>query len=1067
MNGKQKILIVDDRKENLLALRKALRGIDAEFIEASNGNEALAATIHHDFAVALLDVQMPGMSGYELAEHLRGDRKTQVIPIVFLTASYGDDAHMFKGYEAGAVDYIMKPFHPEVLQGKVKALLEIALYRRELEESEKKYRNLIETTRTGFIVLDGQGRVLDANAEYVRLSGHHELAEILGRGVTEWTAAHSLEKNTLALAQCSRAGVIQGLEIDYVGVDGKIITVEINATAEGAGDDLRIVSLCRDITERKRIEELQTFLAQTTTGTREEPFFNTLARYLAQSLCMDFVCIDHLEGDGLTARTVAVWCDGHFEDNVTYALKDTPCGDVVGKTVCCFPANVCQFFPLDQVLRDLRAESYVGVTLFGHAGQPIGLIAVIGRSPMANRHIAESTLKMVAVRVAGELERVGVEEALLASEKRYSTTISAVNDGLWDWHVPSGNAFFSDMFYTLLGYEPGEFPATYNAWRLLVHPEDIDRVEREIQKSVAIGTGFVIDLRMRCKSGEWLWVCIRGKTIELDADGKALRMVGILSDISVRKLAEMMIVEKEEEIHLLLDSTAEAIYGLDMNGNCTFCNSACLRLLGYTHTGELLGKNMHWQIHFKHPDGSVYPLEDCRIFQAFEKGESVHVDDEVFWRADGTSFPTECRSFPQRKDGVLVGSVVTFLDITERKRMEAEKVKLEEQNRQLQKAESLGRMSGSIAHIFNNQLQVVTGYLEMVIGKLPPNDSRALKLAMAMQAAKKASEVSGNLLAYLGQKQVKLELLDLAEICRMSLPALQRDKPENVTLENDLPSPGPCISADAKQIQQILTNLVINAWEAIADEAGTVTLAVKTVSAADIPESHRFPLEWQSRKQRYACLEIRDSGCGVEEKDIDKLFDPFFSTKFTGRGLGLSIALGIVTAHAAVITVETKVNGGSVFSVFLPLSEQVMPPKSEQLVKPVNIDEVYTILLVEDEAPLREMFKIALTNMKFKVFQARDGVEALEIFRKHKDEISCLLSDLTMPRMGGWETIAAVRAIRHDLPVILASGYDEARAMAGKHAEMPDFFLNKPYDLYELGDTIRNVIARKTVSGGR
>ncbi len=166
-------------------------------------------------------------------------------------------------------------------------------------------------------------------------------------------------------------------------------------------------------------DDLLTFLAQTSSMASDEPFFNKLARYLAQCLEMDFVCIDRLDGDGLTATTVAVWCDGRFEDNVSYSLKDTPCGDVVGKTVCCFPAMVCQMFPNDQVLLDLRAESYVGVTLWSHSGEPIGLIAVISRRPLVDRQLAESIMQIVAVRAAGEIERLQVEEALKESEKRY------------------------------------------------------------------------------------------------------------------------------------------------------------------------------------------------------------------------------------------------------------------------------------------------------------------------------------------------------------------------------------------------------------------------------------------------------------------------------------------------------------------------------------------------------------------------------------------------------------------------------------------------------------------------
>ncbi|MGB7645081.1 MAG: EAL domain-containing protein, partial [Pseudomonas fluorescens] len=161
-------------------------------------------------------------------------------------------------------------------------------------------------------------------------------------------------------------------------------------------------------------------MAKTASSHADESFFQELARYLSQSLGMFYVCIDRLEGDGLNATTLAIWCDSHFEDNTTYALKDTPCGDVVGKTVCCFPASVCHYFPRDQVLQELCAESYIGVTLFSHSGQPIGLIAVIGREPLANRPLAEAILQLVAIRAAGELERLFAEEKLQLSASVFS-----------------------------------------------------------------------------------------------------------------------------------------------------------------------------------------------------------------------------------------------------------------------------------------------------------------------------------------------------------------------------------------------------------------------------------------------------------------------------------------------------------------------------------------------------------------------------------------------------------------------------------------------------------------------
>ena len=406
-------------------------------------------------------------------------------------------------------------------------------------------------------------------------------------------------------------------------------------------------------------------------------------------------------------------------------------------------------------------------------------------------------------------------------------------------------------------------------------------------------------------------------------------------------------------------------------------------------------------------------------------------------------------------------------DITESKRTEEEKAKLEAQNRQLQKAEGLGRMAAAIAHHFNNHLTAVIGNLELAIGDLPLVSMPAGRLIDALHAARDAAEVSTLMLTYLGQTHAQHEPLDLSEVCRRSLPLLRAALPKDMVLDADLPSPGPAISANANHVQQVLTNLITNAWEAGVDGRGVVRVTVKTVSPAGTSASHRFPIGWRPHDTAsYACLEVMDADIGIADKDIEKVFDPFFSSKFAGRGLGLSVVLGIVREHGGAVTVETEPGRGSAFRVFLPVSAEKVLRQPDPVAQSPEGDGGGTVLLVEDEPMVRKVGEGALTSLGFEVLVANDGVEAVEVFRQHKDEVRFVICDLTMPRMNGWETLAALRKLAPGLSVILASGYDKAHVMAGDHPELPQAFLSKPYQLQGLRDAIgRALVHGKKLSG--
>jgi PAS domain S-box-containing protein len=382
---------------------------------------------------------------------------------------------------------------------------------------------------------------------------------------------------------------------------------------------------------------------------------------------------------------------------------------------------------------------------------------------------------------------------------------------------------------------------------------------------------------------------------------------------------ESELVESEEKFRTLFRSVPEPL-ALALWDEATLLevNEAYCRFLGFSRD-EVIGKTSVdlgiW------PDVSEHAqIRDILTSEPLVSDFECHLATK-FGETRTVLLSVETVNIQSRH-----GMLFIIRDITERKRMEEEKAKFELQNLQLQKAESLSRMAGAVAHHFNNQLGVVIGYLKLTMLDLPQGAPSLANLTVAMKAARRAAEMSSLMLSYLGQTPGKFEPLDLAEVCRGSLPVLRAAMPKGVALESDLPSPGPAISGNSNQIQQILANLTTNAWEAFGDGHGAIHLRITTVSPGDISTAHRFPIDWQPQDNVYACLEVADAGCGIADHDIEKIFDPFFSSNFIGRGLGLSVVLGIVRAHGGAVTVDSEPGRGSVFRVFFPVSEEEVPP---------------------------------------------------------------------------------------------------------------------------------------------
>lgn len=424
------------------------------------------------------------------------------------------------------------------------------------------------------------------------------------------------------------------------------------------------------------------------------------------------------------------------------------------------------------------------------------------------------------------------------------------------------------------------------------------------------------------------------------------------------------------------------------------------------------------------------------------------------------------------ENGTVDRVIGTVQDITDRKRIEEQKSEFEKQKVKVKKTESMNRIIGAIAHKFNNKLAVIIGNLELVREDLPIGAGLLNNLDEAMQAADQAAQVSSLMLTCLGQSSEKKTRVDISEICRQTLSELHDEKIDGIDLSIQFPAKGPAVHANADQIRQVLINLFNNAVESMKETPVSIRVAIKKVTPAMLSRKNRFPADWIPLDNAYVCLEIADTGCGIPDANMENLFDPFFSTQFTGRGLGLPVSLGIVMSCGGCIAVESRERKGSTFYVLLPIAgtDDILQNELKSVTETTKISEKknrapirkedMTVLVIDDQEMVRRVTQSMLMRIGFNVVTARDGQEAIEIYKKNQKAIGLVLSDLSMPGMNGWETMAALKKIDPDVPIILASGYDESHVLNINHGESPHAFIKKPYTRKQLEETVSMIFPK-------
>jgi PAS domain S-box-containing protein len=539
-------------------------------------------------------------------------------------------------------------------------------------------------------------------------------------------------------------------------------------------------------------------------------------------------------------------------------------------------------------------------------------------------------------------------------------------------------------------------------------------------------------------------------TSTLQGSGGGVHVLGLFQDITDRKRA----AEKLIYIMKAVESASDAIGISDSAGRHFYQNKALSDLFGYATAEELeaagggkvvvkdpeVAKEMFGNVLSGKPwAGELEMVTKCgRVFPAFERADAI-----------------------KDNAGNIIGIIGIIADITERKRAEEEKRNLELQVQQAQKMESLGVLAGGVAHDFNNILMAVLGHSELALEEISPMSPARRNLTEISTAARRAADLCRQMLAYAGKTSFALERVDLRdlveEMAHLLKTAISKKAILNLHLERGLPP----IEADPSQIRQIVMNLIINASEAIGDRSGTITVSVGA-TRCDEESLRKTELHDGLPPGLYMHLEVTDTGVGMDAQTRSRIFEPFFSTKFTGRGLGLAAVLGIVRVHRGTLKVYSEPGKGTTFRILFPALENGENGARRNDSTPLaDWRGKGTILLVDDEEILIALGARMLEHLGFTVLTAEDGLQAVDLYRERGKEIDLVLMDLTMPHMDGAEAFDDLRRLNPDVHVVVASGYsheDVASRFGGKGLAG---VLQKPYTLAKLRESLAGLLPKR------
>lgn len=870
-----------------------------------------------------------------------------------------------------------------------------------LTESEEKYRAVIDQSKDYIFLVDINSKlILEANTAMRRLLGYSS-KEITQLSLYD-IIAHNKTSVTNNIKQIKKSGYKFIGEREYKRKDGSKLDVEVSVSLISYKDQQVMCIVSRDITNRKKADA----------AIREnEAKLNAIIHSVNEG-----IIYTDLKGKVL-----------HVNEPLT-RITEIPPDQLLGKNAIQLAKKFLSVKQIPDVLSKM-AKSFRGKSFKSYEVEFRGKILEISTN-------SDKKNKRITGIIRDITQRKISEQEIKKSEERYRLLFESNPHPMWVYDLKSLEFLaVNDAAIQHYGYSHKEF--------LSMTIKDIrpQQYVSALLKNIAkVSTG--ID-----EAGLWKHKKKNGTIIDVEItshtliwEGKQSEVV-LVNDVTEKKQAE-------ERYRDLVEKAGIAIVIDDSEGKFSYFNKQFVELFGYSEE-EILKKSIRelvhpedvkkvMQIHNNRLEGK--PVPNRYEFRGVKKDNStIHLESDIVLLKEGDSY---------------IGTRSYIWDISDRIRMANEREKLEKQLRRAQKLETIGTLAGGIAHDFNNILAPILGYTDMALLSLEKSDPLHEDLSNVLKGAYRAKELVEQILLFSKQSEKEKQSLKLQFLVKEALKLIRPSIPTTIEIIQNIDESCAKVHADATQIHQVIVNLCTNAWQAMEEKGGKLTIILNQISI----DSHTAKINPNLEKGLYVRLTVKDTGPGMNEETLDRIFEPFYTTKTLdkGTGLGLSVVHGIVRSHNGDIQVFSEVGKGTEFQIFLPVLDLQDTKSQTSVAKIIGGSE--TILIVDDELAVTNMVQKMLDKFGYKTETYNNGKDALDIFQKHPEKYDLLISDLTMPQMTGLDLADQMLNINPSLSIIIMTGYGNSITVEKQKEHSIKKVLVKPIVVKELITLVRNVL---------